>query len=649
MFAFSFEIISSRFICNVIVTEPRVLLEKVMSNRYYRPPFHSRSTTSSSWDNRRPGSSGSHASSNRVGGAPSQFISNIPSSFHEYHWRSSFRGGGSAVSSSRTSIGTGFSSYAAGGSGSEMEFGGELDENSIVTRNWEQTNLGAMVQADGKRGATGIGSSGTRFTLMSYNVLAPSLLEKHSELYRDCDPAALSWERRVNLLFEEVEIHQPDIFCFQEVEEGQFNHTFLPRFMDGGYRGVFKKKTGDKVDGCAIFYKANKFLAVEKLGIELKQPHVPILDRDNVALLVKLETRSPVKRQKLVVGTTHLLFNPKREDVRLAQTQLLLAELDRLAFCGFDKDGKCLYHPILMTGDFNCKSFGYVTKLFTDGELRYLDENGDLLRLLQRKGFDSVLPRDLGITDQCQHYKVVLERLKRWKKTRVNRFDLDQKVQESLVNIFPYIEDVQARNEIEESETCMLSPPDDLISLMSPVTEGVEPAPSIMETEESQLLSQAAKKIAAIQSGSEPSNSSHNAAVLQLKKIREQAFPSQKSLERLDGRVLAELEKYKQACTFGSGRLSHNLFFRDIHAPKLSRKDNGAVVTTRQQGWICVDYIFQSMTWNSHLNKVIEGRLKLIRRLGLFNRSECKQIGSIPNNDHPSDHFPLIAEFLLRP
>ncbi|ODM98359.1 Protein angel 2 [Orchesella cincta] len=605
------------------------------------------SSTSSSWDNRRPGSSGTNPSYSNFGGSSSQFTPNIPQSFHEYHWRSSYGGaGGSAVSSSRTSIGTSIGAFSvAGGSGSEVEFG-EWDENGSVSRNWEQTNLGAMVQSEGRKGTTGIAGSGTRFTLMSYNILAQSLLERHSELYRDCDSSALQWKNRLSALFGEIEMYQPDIVCFQEVEDGQYNQTFSPRLTDAGYRGVFKKKTGDKDDGCAIFYKANKFLMVERLGVEFMQPHVPILDRDNVALLVKLETKGPTKRQKLVVGTTHLLFNQKRQDVKLAQAQLLLAELDRFAFCGFDKDGQSLYHPILMTGDFNCKSYTYVPLLFTTGELQYLDENGELIRLLERKGFDSVLPRDLGITDQCQHYKVVLERLKRWKKSRVNKFELDQKLQESLVNIYPYLEKVQPM-EID-GETCLLSPPEDLISLLSPVTEGVEQAPSVVETQEGQLLARAAKKIEDMQNGSESSEPSRDATLLQLQKIREEAYPSQRSLEKLDGRVIAELEKYKHTCTFGSGKLSHNLFFRDIHAPKLSRRDNEAVVTTRQHGWICVDYIFQSMSWNSHLNKVIEGRLKLIRRVGLFNRKQCKQIGSIPNTDHPSDHFPLIAEFLLR-
>jgi protein angel len=36
-----------------------------------------------------------------------------------------------------------------------------------------------------------------------------------------------------------------------------------------------------------------------------------------------------------VVATTHLLYNPKRHDVKLAQMQILLAEVERIAFKDF--------------------------------------------------------------------------------------------------------------------------------------------------------------------------------------------------------------------------------------------------------------------------------------------------------------------------
>ena len=56
------------------------------------------------------------------------------------------------------------------------------------------------------------------------------------------------------------------------------------------------------------------------------------LSRDNVALMVKL---TPVSKgqsrhhqrqsSSVVVSTTHLLYNPKRDDVRLAQAVLMMA------------------------------------------------------------------------------------------------------------------------------------------------------------------------------------------------------------------------------------------------------------------------------------------------------------------------------------
>jgi protein angel len=65
--------------------------------------------------------------------------------------------------------------------------------------------------------------------------------------------------------------------------------------------------------------------------VEYYQPHLPILNRDNIGIMVKLVPRH-CPDTPIVVATTHLLYNPKRTDVRLAQMQVLLAEIDRFAF-----------------------------------------------------------------------------------------------------------------------------------------------------------------------------------------------------------------------------------------------------------------------------------------------------------------------------
>jgi protein angel len=65
--------------------------------------------------------------------------------------------------------------------------------------------------------------------------------------------------------------------------------------------------------------------------VEFYQPELPILNRDNIGVMVKLVPRAQAGAP-IVVATTHLLYNPKRTDVRLAQIQVFLAEIDRFAF-----------------------------------------------------------------------------------------------------------------------------------------------------------------------------------------------------------------------------------------------------------------------------------------------------------------------------
>lgn len=78
-------------------------------------------------------------------------------------------------------------------------------------------------------------------------------------------------------------------------------------------------------------YKTELFTEDEHHKIEYYQPGVSVLDRDNVGLVVRLRPKKSPSHQ-IVIATTHLLYNPRRSDVKLAQIQMLLADIDRLAF-----------------------------------------------------------------------------------------------------------------------------------------------------------------------------------------------------------------------------------------------------------------------------------------------------------------------------
>lgn len=61
-----------------------------------------------------------------------------------------------------------------------------------------------------------------------------------------------------------------------------------------------------------------------------------MLDRDNVGIVLRLSPRHK-QEENLVVSTTHILYNQKRHDVKLAQVHLLLAEIERVAYKGHPK------------------------------------------------------------------------------------------------------------------------------------------------------------------------------------------------------------------------------------------------------------------------------------------------------------------------
>ncbi|KRG00256.1 uncharacterized protein Dwil_GK27997 [Drosophila willistoni] len=190
------------------------------------------------------------------------------------------------------------------------------------------------------------------FKLVSYNILAQDLLLEHINLYLKIKQEWLTWRRRFENLQREITKLNPDILCLQEM---QYDH--LPLFVQGlqsrsnGKRleYVYKKKTGHRTDGCAIIYDSLKFNLVEQRCVELYDDRVTLLNRENVALLTKFRLKDNQKQpeeepKEFIVATTHLLYNPKRQDVRCAQITKLLEELQ--TFTGLAK-------PIILTGDFN--------------------------------------------------------------------------------------------------------------------------------------------------------------------------------------------------------------------------------------------------------------------------------------------------------
>ncbi|KAK6634992.1 hypothetical protein RUM44_000241 [Polyplax serrata] len=242
-------------------------------------------------------------------------------------------------------------------------------------------------------------------SVASYNVLSQVLLEQHRYLYKNHDERSLKWKSRSLVLLEEFANLNADILCLQEVDSSLISTFYNYHLEKLGYQGIYKRRTNDKVDGCAVYFKKDKFNLVQHLTVELYKPSVYLLNRDNIGIILKLSLKSKPEVE-FIVATTHLLYNPKRGDIRLVQTQLMLAEIEKMAYM---KENSLTqqpdYLPIILTGDMNYSPDNGVYQLVTTGFLEYEGVSSECL-LPSLRGHilnKTLLPPQLGITDSCQY------------------------------------------------------------------------------------------------------------------------------------------------------------------------------------------------------------------------------------------------------
>lgn len=122
-----------------------------------------------------------------------------------------------------------------------------------------------------------------------------------------------------------------------------------------------------------------------------------------MAIIAKFAVKSN-PNARFVVSTTHLLFNPKRHDIRLAQVQVLLAELDRIARHDTNHHQNV---PIILTGDFNIQQSSEVFRLIVGESVRPSELFGKM-KFHMGDEHRNLLPNEMGISDNCQHLDVVV-------------------------------------------------------------------------------------------------------------------------------------------------------------------------------------------------------------------------------------------------
>ncbi|KAK1605632.1 hypothetical protein QYE76_029305 [Lolium multiflorum] len=180
-------------------------------------------------------------------------------------------------------------------------------------------------------------SGGDACTIMSYNILADTHAGNHPELYLHVPWDAMRWDSRRRLILREIRQWDSDLVCLQEVDKLR---GIAEDMQKRGYKCSFKRRTWDAEDGCATFWKSGRLRLLEEDCIEFSEFNL----WNNVAQILVFELSGS---QKFVLGNIHVLFSPKRGDIKLGQIRMLLEKANALA----EKwDGI----PIVLAGDFNC-------------------------------------------------------------------------------------------------------------------------------------------------------------------------------------------------------------------------------------------------------------------------------------------------------
>ncbi|CAI9567247.1 unnamed protein product [Staurois parvus] len=250
------------------------------------------------------------------------------------------------------------------------------------------------------------------FTVLSYNILSQDLIEQNSHLYQHCPPSILHWDYRWPNLLQELQHWEADILCLQEVQENHYKDQIQPSLSALGYSCHYKRRTGRKTDGCAICFKTQRFTLLLESHVEFFRPAVDVLNRDNVGLVLLLrpvlseEASEGLSPPSLCVANTHLLYNPRRGDIKLAQLALLLAEVDKLS--STTEGQRC---PIILCGDLNATPNSPLYQLLHNGVL-----NCRGLPAWKVSGQDQycgvphsrilpfpLWPDILGVNDRCQY------------------------------------------------------------------------------------------------------------------------------------------------------------------------------------------------------------------------------------------------------
>ncbi|PUZ66170.1 hypothetical protein GQ55_3G285100 [Panicum hallii var. hallii] len=271
----------------------------------------------------------------------------------------------------------------------------------------------ATLPTEQSESQTDAGAAGYQFRLVSYNILAQVYVK--STFFPHSPSACLKWKSRSKAVLTELKSFDADLMCIQELDEYD---TFYKKNMENsGYSSIYIQRSGDKRDGCGIFYKPKSAELVQKEGIHYNDlvekyvhsdhvhsappnnsspeedtnakpdnskrgdPNDPRvrLKRDCVGLLAAFKLSDP-SDHILVVANTHIYWDPEWIDVKLAQAKYLLSRVSQFEQLISNKFN--CKPSVIIAGDFNSTPGDKVYNYLVSANIESTDEAPIKLRSL---------------------------------------------------------------------------------------------------------------------------------------------------------------------------------------------------------------------------------------------------------------------------
>jgi len=211
-----------------------------------------------------------------------------------------------------------------------------------------------------------------RFTVMQWNTLSDGLSGLHPNRggFILAPFESLEWKHRRYRILEEILRWETDIICLQEVDH--YHDWFFPKLRLLGYAGIFAQKPASAglrycslEDGCAIFYKKEKFelntCSTVIYNQRMTDGSAAATNQVGLVALLdfKQEPNCPSSVQSLcetsiIVSTTHLAANKNQqgEAIRTLQAAQLLNTITRTTDSSTQKD-KNACQNVVLCGDLN--------------------------------------------------------------------------------------------------------------------------------------------------------------------------------------------------------------------------------------------------------------------------------------------------------